>query len=180
MDYPFLSQSALANLYCMGVASKKDPRQRVGEPYTMPDIEIRRRCASIILEEALETIAALGFEVGECDLYPRYAPDLSKAIDGACDVKFVCDGLLAAMGVPDVPHMAEVCRANREKFPNGTAIIREDGKYLKPEGWKGPSHDKIIQALSCDENGGRIDLRAISAKLIKQAEDHSNQPNLFE
>ena len=50
------------------------------------------------------------------------------------------------MGVPENIHEEEVCRANNDKFPGGVAILREDGKFLKPEGWCGPDHAGLREA----------------------------------
>lgn len=137
--------------------------QRVpGEMYVHPSEDIRKLAAKLILEEAVELVNALGFFVIENpesdgdlkivrnDSYRNADRDLFDVIDGACDTSYVATWILCAYGVPDVPHMKEVCRANDAKFPGGKAIIREDGKFLKPEGWKGPDHAAVKQTIQSE------------------------------
>lgn len=142
-----------SNLFTKGVAVKRDPRQAVPDkPYTIPDTATRLLLAKLIFEEAMETISDLGCRFLEDGTFSELTVDeecsdkldINGIIDGCCDTIYVCTGALAAMGVPDLPHLIEVCRANNDKFPGGEAIINPTtGKYLKPEGWKAPDHDKV-------------------------------------
>jgi predicted HAD superfamily Cof-like phosphohydrolase len=52
-----------------------------------------------------------------------------------------------AAGVDLEPHFDEVHRANMTKI---LGRKREDGKQLKPEGWTGPDHEKILQRQEAD------------------------------
>lgn len=148
-------------LFTMKAASRKDKRQKPPQKaYIVPDDETRKLRALLILEEALETIDALGLKVvaktyldqGEevtmegTQLQGQLAPvNLENVIDGACDTIYVATGLLAACGVPDTPHLKEVCKANDTKFPGGRAKTDpRTGKYLKPLGWKPPNHKRMI------------------------------------
>lgn len=152
-EYPqYLSRMAISNLFTMAVTSQIDSRQSIPNDAGIPDLETRRLRAKLILEEAFETVEALGFAVtgrsgkSEIVLDPKrlYLVELSKglnmedAIDGCIDTMYVCVGTLMAMGVPDLPFVDEVCRANEEKFPNGKPIVNGSGKFLKPEGWNPP------------------------------------------
>lgn len=125
------------------------------QPYTIPDEQTRLLRARLILEEALETISALGFTLASGPLVVRslkvvtkdysdypYSPNLEGIIDGCCDLIYVAVGTLWACGVPDVPHMEEVVRANDAKFPNGQGVAHPTvkGKFGKPEGWTPPDH----------------------------------------
>lgn len=153
------SQVMVSNLITMGLCADKDKRQAVGDPYTLPSEETRLLRAKVILEEALETINGLGVhlslrgtfavENGIDDFTLRIGRpyDLEKIIDGCCDVIYVATGTLASCGVPDVPHLQEVCQANLDKFPGGVATFREDGKFLKPEGWEPPDHASVQNAV---------------------------------
>lgn len=159
------SNTAHANRFCRAAAAKVDPRQQdPTAPYCVPDEERRRLLAQLVLEEALETVSALGFHVGDEDgiwlmihaqLEPTSAgPDLEKIIDGACDTIFVATGVMVGCGVPDTPHLMEVCRANEAKFPNGLAVMNPTtGKYLRPPGWVPPDHAKVQQILMDRWNG---------------------------
>ena len=129
----------------------------IGETLDIRDRELR---AKLIMEEAVETVAALGYTV-TADIFSAEAwsrndaegdigsftktfkePDLIEVIDGLCDLTYVVTGTAVAMGFDMDPHYEEVHRANMTK-PAGPK--REDGKQLKPEGWRPPAHDKIIE-----------------------------------
>lgn len=117
--------------------------------------------AKLIMEEAVETVAALGFEAtGEIILgrhdagyfpeeYHRYErsypePDYLDYIDGLCDLLYVTFGGAVNLGDGfDIrPHFNEVHAANMSKL---TGPKRKDGKQLKPEGWKPPDHAAILK-----------------------------------
>lgn len=147
-----LSQVALSNLRNKGITSRKSPLQKIYPPYTIPsDIKTRELLARLILQEAIETVNALGFHPQSLEdrenfiLTPdsKEFLDINEIIDGCCDVVYVAIGAMVALGVPDLPHLEEVCRANNDKFPGGKAIINKYGKYQKPEGWIGPDHNKV-------------------------------------
>lgn len=122
------------------------------------DIEIRDRAlrAKLIMEEAVETVSALGFEVSASihetrdenevmigRFYKDYdEPHLLDFIDGLCDLVYVTLGAAVAAGVDLDGHFEEVHRANMTKL---TGPKRKDGKIMKPEGWKPPDHEKIVR-----------------------------------
>lgn len=176
-----MSHSFITNLFAKGCTSPKDKRQRVGKLYTIPNEETRVLLGQLIFEECMETLDSLGLRLEDGNVISDCAgsTNLMQAIDGCCDLKFVCDGALAAMGVPDLPHMDEVCRANREKFPKGKVIINKDtGKYLKPEDWQGPRHElvkeTVLQALAGmpSKNNYFINL---SKNLVKDAKNETGK-----
>lgn len=149
------SRTYLSCLYTMGITSQTEPRQRVPEEmYVIPDYETRLLRARLILEESVETIKALGFEVvpvgdfnGNTGLSLEVSGKplvLEDILDGCCDTIYVATGCLVSMGIPDNPHLAEVCRANNQKFPGG-AVTKDPvtGKYLKPDGWCPPRHQAV-------------------------------------
>jgi len=120
--------------------------------------EVRRLRAGLILEEALETIEALGFEVlmkptdGEADSGPDALnhgelvvsekqvrePDLVEIVDGCADISVVTTGTLCALGVSDKMILAEVDANNLQKFGPGSYRRESDGKWIKPPGHKAP------------------------------------------
>lgn len=155
MNPMLMSDEMLSNIYTKTVASNAGAKtQYVGLPYTTPNNEVLALCASLILEEALELIGAMGFnikydggtlaldmdklKIGE----QIKAANLEEMIDGVMDLRYVATGALVSCGVPDLPHAQLVCRANDEKFPNGEATLdpNNHNKYLKPPGWEHPIH----------------------------------------
>lgn len=66
------------------------------------------------------------------------------AIDALCDLLYVTYGAAVAMGVDLEPFWNEVQRANMEKC---SGPKREDGKQLKPEGWRPPNHRDVFRKI---------------------------------
>jgi len=66
------------------------------------------------------------------------ADTLVKQVDGMIDLLYVTIGTLVQMGVRPGKPFQIVHDNNMTKFPDGKAITREDGKILKPEGYKSP------------------------------------------
>lgn len=131
----------------------KEFMQKVGQDtpdrVTIPDDKIRILRAKLILEEALETVHALGVEVlaggeegtliQEKSLHYS-APgkvDVIEVVDGCADISVVTMGTLIAFGVDDDPVLEEVDESNLRKFEPGS-YRREDGKWMKPPGWTPP------------------------------------------
>lgn len=110
----------------------------------IPNEETRLLRARLILEEALETVEALGvtplFSCAEGEkeitsqsvrLHADREPSLLDIIDGCCDTIVVTTGTLIACGVPDVPFQEAVDQNNLAKFGPGS-YRRDDGKWVKP------------------------------------------------
>lgn len=159
-----LSEVALTNLYTKACCAPFDPRQAIPRisGVTIPDEATRKLNAQLIAEESLETLRALGYNlvplVGSPEdpfekkngyrLERREQDQIVhkplEVIDGCCDTIYVATGCMLAYGAPDLPHLSEVCRANRSKFPNNQPILDENGKYQKPQGWLPPDHVRSI------------------------------------
>lgn len=78
----------------------------------------------------------------------RNTRDLIGLIDALQDLKYVIYGYELRLGIATEEHFGEVHAANMRKLgPDGEPIRREDGKFLKPEGWTGPDHEKIIAEI---------------------------------
>ena len=90
--------------------------------------------AALIIEEAIETCDAI------------LGNNLPEAIDGICDLLYVCYGAALEFGVDLDVYFREVHHANMRKEGGAT---RADGKILKPEGWKAPD----IAGLLADGEG---------------------------
>lgn len=119
---------------------------------TMPDEKTRLLRAKLILEECLETIEALGFEVakeayGKTEFIYAYTPDLVEIADGVCDINVVACGTLSACGLPDLPFQNAVNENNLAKFKEGFSW-REDGKLIKPSNHQPPDIKGILDGLS--------------------------------
>ena len=150
-----MSQMSKTWLSC-DFTSRASGQRAVSAPYQIPDEATRLLRARLILEETHETIKALGFVIAtqsggphpNAMIWPdqQYTPDLEKIVDGCCDLHYVAIGTLWACGVPDVPHVEEVNRANNDKFPNGVGVPHPtvSGKFGKPPGWKGPDHKQFM------------------------------------
>ena len=136
-----------------------DFHDATGGPGTIDTPEGRLLRAKLIMEEAVETAAALGFCVlgriyenstiegkplAKFSLEQEF--DIIDFIDGLCDLIYVTAGAGVNAGVDLTPHFDEVHRANMEKV--SAKRFREDGKVLKPLGWKPPDHEAILRDKS--------------------------------
>jgi predicted HAD superfamily Cof-like phosphohydrolase len=125
-------------------------KQEIPAVPTMPCLAVRKLRANIILEEALETIEALGFTVTlkpfdlSFELSETCAPDLIEAVDGCCDLRVVTTGTLSALGVADNAVQEEVDRNNLAKFGPGSYRRESDGKWMKPPGHQKPDLEHIL------------------------------------
>ncbi len=128
---------------------QKAGQETPSEP-TVPDAATRVLRAKLILEEALETVEALGVAVhtngestvqitGDTDLKFEAVGevDLEGMVDGCADISVVTIGTLIAFGVDDEPILEEVDQANLRKFAPGS-YVRDDGKWMKPPDWQPP------------------------------------------
>ena len=115
----------------------------------VPSLSVRELRARLILEEALETITALGFIVVKSkkgdglEVFASGEPNLIEIVDGCADVSVVTIGTLSACGVHDAPILELVDNNNLAKFGPGSHR-RKDGKWEKPPGHKPPD---ILEAL---------------------------------
>jgi predicted HAD superfamily Cof-like phosphohydrolase len=76
--------------------------------------------------------------------------DLAAIADGACDVHVVVSGTCVEYGIPEDACYEAVHESNMAKVGGP---VREDGKRLKPEGWKPPDLAKVIRRR---ESGGVV------------------------
>jgi len=122
--------------------------QKVPKKPKIPTLEVRKLRAELILEEAIELIAALGFGIrfdftkGLCIQDVGRDPDLIKITDGCCDLSVVTIGTLSACGIQDAVPLALVDQNNLEKL-NG--YKGANGKWIKPVGHKPPDLAKELR-----------------------------------
>ena len=130
-------------------------KQEVPMVPTIPSQKIRLLRARLILEEALETVEALGFAptwdegLDSFDIVPHGKPDLVGIADGCADLSVVTYGTLSACGVADESVLAAVDENNLEKLEKGT--VDEHGKLQKPPGHQPPDLEKILRAQGWEE-----------------------------
>lgn len=82
-------------------------------------------------------------EYGDAD----FDGDLVGAVDGLLDIIVIAWGSLLAFVGEDKAKAAaaEVVRSNLDKVVGeGLPVFREDGKVLKPKGWRGPDIEGAI------------------------------------
>jgi len=96
--------------------------QECPEEVIVPSYEVRRLRAKLILEEALETIRALGFVIASSSEIVELSgePDLIEILDGLCDLDYVgrC-GTAIACGISEeqlTKAQNEVHRSNMSKM----------------------------------------------------------------
>lgn len=129
----------------------------------IPGPEIRMLRAKLIMEEALETVLALGVDASvrytgvgaggqvplsssslRLELNPTRPPDLIEIADGCADISVVTIGTLAACGISDGPLLQEVDRSNLDKF-RGDAHMDKNGKWVKPSDWQKPDIAGVLE-----------------------------------
>lgn len=124
-------------------------QQEVPEAPAMPSAPVRNLRANLILEEALETIAGLGYAVvqdentGKLTIVPFGEPNMVEVVDGCADLSVVTIGTLSAFGVSDVSVLEEVDNANLRKFGPGS-FRRGDGKWIKPPDFVPPNIERVL------------------------------------
>lgn len=75
------------------------------------------------------------------------ALELAEVADGVADLIWVAIGLLLSMGIPVHAIWDEVAKSNLLKINPQTGLVekREDGKVMKPAGWKPPQIAAFIE-----------------------------------
>lgn len=75
------------------------------------------------------------------------AADPKECLDALIDILVVTIGAIHSLGADGEGAWNEVMRTNFAKIDPATGFVtkREDGKVLKPEGWKPPELDQFIQ-----------------------------------
>jgi predicted HAD superfamily Cof-like phosphohydrolase len=99
--------------------------QEVPAKPTIPSLEVRKLRAKLILEEAIETINALGLRTEYTILMDGgvgynfvegFIPDIVGIVDGCCDLRVVTTGTLSACGINDIRPQELVDENNLDKF----------------------------------------------------------------
>lgn len=145
-------------LYTMGIAAKYKPIHALPEQPGIATEEQNRFAMRLVFEEAiLELADGFGFtvyagdrQISNCDdirFVQTHEPDFNKIADAAPDAEYVIKRVFAQLGIPDQPHLHEVCRKNDAKFPAGMpAGFDANGKFIKPLDWTPPDHTEVRKA----------------------------------
>lgn len=145
-------------------------KQEVRDVPAVPSEETRRLRGSLLLEEVLETLEALGVRAliatpfGDMPVLktnvqvvttPTESIKLADVADGCADVSVVLTGTLISCGIHDNELLEEVDRSNLAKFAPGWSK-RADGKLLKPKNWQPPQIAQVIANQSNGSSGNLI------------------------
>jgi predicted HAD superfamily Cof-like phosphohydrolase len=118
--------------------------------------------ASLILEETLETIAAMGITVKILDskdsiismdnlmISCESDQDLVEIADGLADVQYVINGAAAAFGINLSRCHDEVQRSNMSKFIDGHRA--ENGKWIKGPSYTPADIVSVLDSQKCLES----------------------------
>lgn len=140
-------------------AFMKGAKQKVRNTPGLPNGKTRVLRAKLIIEEALETVAALGVDCrvnlgDDCkyevlmdrlefnDLGEEHV-SMKEVADGCADIHVVTTGTLVSFGIDDEALLQEVDESNLAKLGPGHSF-RADGKLLKPKDWTPP---RIVDLL---------------------------------
>jgi predicted HAD superfamily Cof-like phosphohydrolase len=121
-------------------------------PRVPADERVRLRLR-LIAEEFFEVLEAcgIGFNVTKDAIFweidhrhdlGTLPVDLPELADALCDLDFVVEGTRLEFGITGGPVLAEVHRTNMLKAGGPK---REDGKQMKPEGWKPPDIARVLR-----------------------------------
>jgi predicted HAD superfamily Cof-like phosphohydrolase len=98
--------------------------EKFNQPFGSGDVRDFALRQKLNLEESLELDEAFN------------EMDLVKIAGELADVLYVAYGTAHTLGIPILKVLIEVHRANMDKFGSGEPKYRDDGKLLKPDGWK--------------------------------------------
>jgi len=144
-----------------GIYDPKEGKMQTGKSY-FEDVALWHKAAGHPVRKKLVTTAASGSEHQSRELGLRLVveefKELVSAFDSnnweevadACgDIIWVTCGLAARLGINLDAAWHEIRRTNWEKIGGP---VREDGKILKPEGWKPPSMEVALQGIPMGED----------------------------
>lgn len=101
------------------------------EPDFLPDEYMEFR-VEFVQEEFIELVKAVANK------------DLPETIDALIDIMVVAAGTLDLMGVDSQKHWDEVHFCNMQKQV-GVTKRKFGADLMKPHGWKGPNHQRILE-----------------------------------
>lgn len=139
-------------------------KQQLPTSPVIPSLDIRKLRAALLLEETLETIAAMGLSVelkasaGDPPIVMENLtfaengkPSLKEVLDGCADILVVTYGLCAAHGIALQPGFEEIAGNNLLKFAPGHSF-NERGKLCKPANHPMPNTSDILLGQGANPN----------------------------
>jgi predicted HAD superfamily Cof-like phosphohydrolase len=131
--------------------------QAIAERPRVPDDELLRFRLRLVVEEFFELLRACTCHLS-CDmiseaellvsdaiaLFKSSSVNFPELVDATVDIDYVVEGLRIAFGVDSNAVWDEVHRANRNKCGGPR---REDGKLMKPPGWKPPDIAGVLARM---------------------------------
>lgn len=142
-----LTDMILPTKHCVNVGFfMQEAGQEIPDVVSVPSEDVRRLRARMTLEEALETIEALGFtlKLGDVEIKDQGKDlelvattetlDAYKIAKECLDCHVIATGTLLSMGIPLTEDLLlEVDTNNLVKFrKDKDGHLREDGKWVKP------------------------------------------------
>jgi predicted HAD superfamily Cof-like phosphohydrolase len=106
--------------------------QRVGQRPEFPIDKERELRRNLLKEEYLEYLNA------------ELEDNFVEVADALADIIYIACGTAVSYGIPLDKIFEEVHNSNMSKLVDGKPMYREDGKVMKPEGWKPPNIRKIL------------------------------------
>jgi predicted HAD superfamily Cof-like phosphohydrolase len=112
-------------------------------PGVPDDVAALRAQLLLIVEDVFELLCAFGLPADRVEhmvkqaLHHPIRPDLVEVADALADIDYVVAGLRFYLGIDGEPIADAVHRSNMEKLRE-PRVYREDGKLLKPAGWRPP------------------------------------------
>lgn len=71
--------------------------------------------------------------------------DLEEVIDGLLDLIYIAAGTLGMCGIKSQLHWEEIQRANMSKERGVNPKRGHDVDVIKPAGWEGPNHGRVLK-----------------------------------
>lgn len=101
---------------------------------------------SLELRNCAVFIATLGERFKENCFYGAILrSDRAKLLDDMVDTAVVSIGAIHSTSHSAYSAVAEVCRANLDKYPGGVGTRDENGKWVKPAGWRAPDLSAFVE-----------------------------------
>lgn len=124
--------------------------QPIADEPSIADPKLNELRVMLIAEELCELAEALGFKIEVTFVASGLPTDEVEALDALVDLEYVTAGAWLSLGFHRYRQaaLAEVHASNMRKLADGKPMYREDGKVIKPEGWKGPDLESVL-------NGGK-------------------------
>ena len=107
--------------------------QPVGDKPHLPVDKERTLRKTLLHEEMNEYFAAERID------------DIVEIADALADIIYIACGTAVSYGIPLDKVFEEVHRSNMAKLVDGKPLKREDGKVIKPEGWKPPDIAGVLE-----------------------------------